>query len=742
MEVPNRALVDGDGFRIRDGVLTNANVGRVPYTTKILNGAVVLIDTFFLRGGAQVITLGTPTDLYQYDDSSDTITYITPVYVTGTASASGTTVTGSGTLWDTAPNVRKNALPGDEISFGANDENDPDATWYEIETVDSDTQLTLTASAGTVGSGTYTLRRRFGGDVFDYWRAETFPDAQPDDEDLWIATNGGVDYPIQWNGTDDFCTLRDDIGFRAKELIRKWNQMLFFNITLDSGEAKPTTVRTSSFTKPFDYTISEGSAELDILNGVDPIVGVYSLGDALAVYGERSVTLQTFTNSTVQYLFRLAISGLGPITGRAVADFGDFHRFRAADGEYEFDGVSIREVGSHLWNGVIPSEDPVRTTLINAHFDEENRELLWIVPRTVDENASNGTAQPERAFAEHYAEDVGDRTPVPYSTRKIKCTATGFAEKLTSLRFSDINEPWSAQNFRWNERVFKSNFPINIIGDENGNLYELNQGGGFDTGTFGSELITNGTFDSDINGWTDVSPASGSGSAQWTASQALELTGAADDEEGDPPDVISNEAVAVTDAIAVTGEARYRLTWTANAAATAYVNSTGSFMGPYITTYAGSSSGTKTIEFYVPAGVTAIYVFFGSKTTTEIDDVSLTNRVINEVTSFVRFSRQAPGGGEFKTFLRRIYPYTRAMPAAAYDLTVKLWSALQADGRLRLARTMSFNLRHEESGYANEHFVSPHAAVRFFELQFETIGINKTWTLAGWHIAGDAGPER
>lgn len=68
-------------------------------------------------------------------------------YTTGTVSVSGTAVTGSSTNWTT------NRVPaGCRIGFGSTDPNSI-STWYYISSIGSDTSITLTTSAGTVGAG-------------------------------------------------------------------------------------------------------------------------------------------------------------------------------------------------------------------------------------------------------------------------------------------------------------------------------------------------------------------------------------------------------------------------------------------------------------------------------------------------------------------------------------------------------------------------------------------------------------
>lgn len=71
-------------------------------------------------------------------------------YTTGTASVSGTTVTGGSTAWSTAK-----ICPGSRIGFGSTDPASI-SRWYEISAVGGDTSLTLTESA-TIGSGSYVI---------------------------------------------------------------------------------------------------------------------------------------------------------------------------------------------------------------------------------------------------------------------------------------------------------------------------------------------------------------------------------------------------------------------------------------------------------------------------------------------------------------------------------------------------------------------------------------------------------
>lgn len=122
---------------------------------------------FLVEGGSAAATRRIM--LYEFDRSTDAFTwkgYITltfptgtshtvrgfamsyEVYTTGTVAVSGTTVTGTGTLWST-----ERMKAGSRIGFGSTDPNEI-STWYEISSIGGDTSITLTATAGTIAANT------------------------------------------------------------------------------------------------------------------------------------------------------------------------------------------------------------------------------------------------------------------------------------------------------------------------------------------------------------------------------------------------------------------------------------------------------------------------------------------------------------------------------------------------------------------------------------------------------------
>lgn len=137
-----------------------------------------------LSSGTDYIKLeyrGKHTRLYRY-------------YSTGTITISGTTVTGSGTSWDSELSA------GDKIGAGylfGIDGDFPD-NFYEIESVDSDTELTITTSATVASGSSYIaaqdsdiINERLSDCVIDYMiLIAQFKDGKIQYEDFMGAREG------------------------------------------------------------------------------------------------------------------------------------------------------------------------------------------------------------------------------------------------------------------------------------------------------------------------------------------------------------------------------------------------------------------------------------------------------------------------------------------------------------------------------------------------------------------------
>ena len=469
IDLPAKALLDGYNFRIKNGVISSLNLGWELFTEfGPLNGPITFIDNFFPRGATEHLLIGTLTDIYRYEPSNDTFVFLTPQYDTGTAAASGTAVTGTGTNWD------PEAKEGDFIHFGDANYTDPAGVWYEIASRSGDTSLTLTASAGTVVDGPYTIRQTFQGNRGDLWDLDVFVQDGTSGDDLWFGTNG-VDDVITWNGTDATVTRHPELGFTCSTLAVFANMMIYGAIEM--GDSFPTSIINSDVGLPLNAgsTGTGLSEQFRIHGGTDRLLEMVPLGDNLALYSARHLVLMQFIGDPIVFAFRTAASDKGPIAAHGVANHGDYHEFLGADAMYTFDGVGVRESNQHVGREIIRQSDPLRRNLIYAHFDEENGDLIWSVPSTLDAEAGVSDGAPETAWGEHYLEQVPQGVGTPFSKRAFPFTAAGYYERSVGLTWATAQGQWQEFNYSWNDQFFALAFPQNIVGDEDGNLYVLNE---------------------------------------------------------------------------------------------------------------------------------------------------------------------------------------------------------------------------------------------------------------------------
>lgn len=482
LDIPAEALSDGMNFRIINRKLNNFNLGRRKFADWTLDGKILGIDNFFPRGLDEHLMFLTPKDIFRYNATVKKAVILTPRYQTGTLSvAAGSPIlTGVGTAWIA------NAKEGDMILVGATDKTFLDDTgtqgnsWLPILSVDSDTQITLDTTGAewtAAASGlAYTLRQCFTESDTETWDFDTFVNDGDTGNDLWFATNG-TDPVVTWDGEADQVTIHPELGFVCETLATYSNMMIYGAITeTTDGSYYPTSIINS---EP-GYPLHAGdnvtdplsiSGQFQVHSGTDAVMNLIPIGDNLVIYCEAHIVLAQFVGGDTAFIFRGSISDLGPIGKDAIADFGDYHEFIGSDTQYTFDGVTVDETNSQVMRAVLLSMDPLRLGETFGHFDESSGDLLWGVPLTSDPGAGTIGSPVQVAYVEHYLEDVPQEVDVPFSRRKFQFTATGFYERGEGSKWQDAANTWKNVNFAWNDQFSSLAAPLNIGGDENGQLW-------------------------------------------------------------------------------------------------------------------------------------------------------------------------------------------------------------------------------------------------------------------------------
>jgi hypothetical protein len=489
--IPSRALRDGRNFRIKNGLVTNRNVGWVNFNNIQLDGPVMLIYPYRNRADEEHLIIATLRDLYRYVPATNSVLYITPIYAKGTADVTDAanavvTIAGENLVTD-------GIKVGDQIAFSA-DENDPDEDWYTITDVDfssPDSTLVLDGSVtgAPLSTSAYTIRRVFTGSLDNntQWEAEMFIDAHDASDnpigDLIYLTNG-VEPIVKWNGTDVGATRLDSLGFTARRILVYSNMLIAGNL-VQGGISKPNDLVNSNIGQPENF--SSGLAEqFRVHSSVSPIVRMDILGEQFAIYnaggGTSSVILSQFVGDPFIFVFREVVGigagagGHGVVAPKLVVNMGDHHLYLGKDQQYRFDGSAIIPVAQHIWPVVLSDIDPSRLVLAHAHYLPERGDIIWAVPFVSDSGFVNNYRPLETAFVGHPTEVRQERIETPHSRRDFPFTAFGIFFATETLIWSGASMNWEDADFSWGTQESFFGAPLVIAGDLEGRLWRLYRG--------------------------------------------------------------------------------------------------------------------------------------------------------------------------------------------------------------------------------------------------------------------------
>lgn len=377
---------------------------------------------------ADFVVVGTTTDLLKVDGVNPP-TYLTPVYVAGTAAASGTAVTGIGTAWNTSigGGFRKNARAGDQIAFGVVSQDSISATWYTIASVTDDTHLTLQSSAGVIANGSYTIRQCVSSNEpteYNPWSFELYPTNSS--AVLLLATNGrptdcviGIGLPLVGPGGGVY---ESALPWQAGYLRLFKNMMVYGNLyDPTAGDYLPTSIANSDVGLP--VTMNTGVAgQYIVSDGSNAISQMEVLGNTLVIFAPGpmggDVIGANFVGAPFNFTFTSLIRGRGPIGGRTAVTFPDRIEFLAAEGEYRYNGLFTQPVNNHLWRGLM-QEDGATGRLDMSRINRAYGvpfpafgDVIWALPLIGDAGYPVQTA-----FVEHYQELAGTSSMAPFTKR-------------------------------------------------------------------------------------------------------------------------------------------------------------------------------------------------------------------------------------------------------------------------------------------------------------------------------------
>ena len=343
------------------------------------------IQSYAKRDGTKHNVILTGEDLLlRMTGTDETYKYITPTHTTGTVASlnpAKTVVTGTDTNWSGG-----GVAAGDKFIIDADhDENkEPDSNWAEVKTVDSNTQITLTAAyTGTATSGAYKIRK-----VYSLPTDERWVWAVAGDKFVFSNGNENTQY---FDGTT--VGDLDSEAVKARYLVNYANRLFMADVYI-SGTREPWTVMWSKENDPTDFA-DDTAGSADFVGTEEPIVGLGVVGNAIFVYKKSSITIGNRTGqATNPVAFPYERKGVGLHAPYSLVHAMGTNFFLGTTNFYMINGDMPEAIG-----------DPIRDKFFGI-VPESERNKVWgaWVPRRncVAWMALTNTAEGRLGFAYDY----------------------------------------------------------------------------------------------------------------------------------------------------------------------------------------------------------------------------------------------------------------------------------------------------------------------------------------------------
>jgi hypothetical protein len=317
----------------------------------------------------------TGTDAIKRDVGAGlTWSYITDTHHAGAvASIAGAVVTGTGTTWTTA-----GLAPGDKfiVDFDHVIDVEPSAFWATIQSIDNDTQITLTSNYAGAGTGAYKIRKVYATPTSERWATAMV-------EDKFFFTNGSTDV-MSWDETGYATAVDSANASRAKYCIEFANRLCLADlINYSSGVRDPYLFQYSAEGDPTDWT-SYNAGQIAFLETDDFITGIGKVGPNIIVYKQNSIYIGEATgDATTPIIFPRYRRGIGNNAPYSLVEFMGTNAFIGNDDFYYINGEQPDPISTDKMRfkffDVVNTEE-VKHTWGVANYDAH--EIMWTATTT------------------------------------------------------------------------------------------------------------------------------------------------------------------------------------------------------------------------------------------------------------------------------------------------------------------------------------------------------------------------
>lgn len=363
---------------------------------ELADGEMIYHIPIYRSNSGDIFVLGlTEHDLIQIStQTGQTYRYRTLSYSTGTIiNISGNIITGSTTAWLTS-----GIKPGDQfiLTDDYSEDNEPNSAWATIESVDGDTQITLTGNyIGTTGSfsptgKTYLIRKLYSLEPGKRWTFAT------------VAGNfcfgNGNDYAQFWDGSATYATrLNETYANKVKYMTAYANRLLIANMyDPDTSSVNPWLLRWSKEGDPTDFTDTTAGF-VEFSDSEEPIMGLAVAGPQLIVFKRTSYHAGFRTGeSTNPLIFPNYMRGIGCVAPHSIVQANGTVYWLGDNDFYFISGTNAMSIGGPIRKKFFELTDDRQIERTYALANHKFNEIIWVAE----------TSQGQYAFVYNWKENI------------------------------------------------------------------------------------------------------------------------------------------------------------------------------------------------------------------------------------------------------------------------------------------------------------------------------------------------
>ena len=246
--------------------------------------------------------------------------------------------------------------------------------------------------------------------------------------------------------------------------IRSFEGFLILGNLTEQGAAAPNKIRwcqIDEFEIWENETDGTGQAGFFSFNKPDWVMGLHQLKRELMIYRETRIEAMSYLGLPNIFGFRNAQTDGGLVSPRGIVDFGDTHIYVSQDNIYEFNGISKNPIGDAIKDDFYEQCHPAQLSNIALYFLKEVDELRLCFSTT--DSKLHDKAYTYNVLFKEWAGPVD-----------MDSTGYGYYREQDDTIWDNMVGTWdSIPTTAWDSRIFTSNAPLYLVGNDDGVVFKL-----------------------------------------------------------------------------------------------------------------------------------------------------------------------------------------------------------------------------------------------------------------------------